>query len=216
MLASEIEHQAQPLSGPLLPLLPPKALSLRLPPHGPARPPSPSPIASGWECETVVLPAAFPRSYPRSTKRPTEPRLNPAVDPSTGKRRDAEQALARLVAPQVEAFKQPISVEDRAELEGQEQLVTVVNRYRPAAARRRKDGDEPGLTLVFSHANGFYRGAFTLTRWVRALQLIYCRLKRCGSRCSRRSSSAWRSAAGHSRSTKFGPSTASTKATQAS
>lgn len=158
MLAADIEQQAKPLSGPLLPLLPPKPLSIDLAPLGTTTRPRP-PIHPGWECETVVLPAAFPRSYAHSTKHPHELRINPAVDPATGKRADPERALATLVAPQVEAFKQPISVDDHAELDRQEQLVTVANRYRPAARGARREGEQPGLTLVFSHANGFYRGA---------------------------------------------------------
>ncbi|GAA5893644.1 hypothetical protein JCM8208_000847 [Rhodotorula glutinis] len=156
MLAADIEQQAKPLSGPMLPLLAPKPLSIDLAPLARTTRPRP-PIHPGWERETVVVPAAFPRSYAHSTKHPHELRINPAVDPATGQRADPERALATLVAPQVEAFKQPINVEDQGELDRQEQLVTVANRYRPAARTARREGEQPGLTLVFSHANGFYR-----------------------------------------------------------
>ncbi|BGP40437.1 hypothetical protein JCM10449v2_004399 [Rhodotorula kratochvilovae] len=152
MSADEIERRAKLPSGPLLPLLAPKALSRALPPL-PLRAASSSPLAPGWTCETVILPAAFPRSYPRSTKHAHEPRANPAVS-SAGGRANPDDALAALVAPQVEALRQPVSIEDAAELERQEQLVTVANRYRPAT---RREGSGPGLTLVFSHANGFYK-----------------------------------------------------------
>ncbi|GAA6052865.1 hypothetical protein JCM3770_004384 [Rhodotorula araucariae] len=152
MSADKIERQATLPSGPLLPLLAPKAPSHALPPL-PLRAPSSPQLAPGWTRETVVFPAAFPRSYPRSTKRAHEPRANPAIS-SAGGRADPDEALAALVAPQVEALRHPVSIEDAAELDAQEQLVTVANRYRPATKR---EGGAPGLTLVFSHANGFYK-----------------------------------------------------------
>jgi hypothetical protein len=43
----------------------------------------------------------------------------------------------------------------REELDQQQQLYTVANRYRPQNGR---EGKEKGLTLVFSHANGFHKG----------------------------------------------------------
>lgn len=154
---AELEQQAAVPTGPLLPLLPPKPISRRLPSITP-RPASASPIRPGWICETVAFPAAFPRSYKGSTKRPDEPKHNPAAAPGGG-RADAKEALARLIEPQIKALQQPVSVDDAAELDRQEQLVTVANRYRPA---RRREGAETGLTLVFSHANGFYRGVFVV------------------------------------------------------
>jgi hypothetical protein len=66
---------------------------------------------------------------------------------------DPQKAWDELIKPQVEAFNNPIKLDDRDEIDKQEQLVLAVNRYRPPANKRRK-----GLTLVLSHANGFYKG----------------------------------------------------------
>ena len=159
--AAELEKTVELLSGPLLPLSPPRPLSRPLPPL-PTRP-HPSPhdaLAPGWTRETLVLPAAFPRSFPRSTKKPHEPARDPTVAAAAGpggQRADPQRALEQVVQSQIDSFAHPIGVGNAAaEAEGQEQLVVVGNRYRPARTASNAAG--PGLTLVLSHANGFYKG----------------------------------------------------------
>ncbi|GAA6028407.1 hypothetical protein JCM8097_007016 [Rhodosporidiobolus ruineniae] len=149
---AQIERQATLDHGPLLPLLPPKPISRPLPPL-PPRSPAP-PVLPGWSCDTFTLPAAFLRTYKGSTKRPGEPRRS-LPQPGPDGRIDGKEAFKALVEPQVEGFKQTVTVDDEEELERQEQLLVVVNRYRPERKRREEDGQ--GLTLVFSHANGFYK-----------------------------------------------------------
>ncbi|GAA5881226.1 hypothetical protein JCM3774_000659 [Rhodotorula dairenensis] len=160
-MATDPQPAPTPLTGPLLPLLPPKPLNRRLPPL-PRRPSSVA-IAPGWTCESLVIPAAFPRMFPNATKKPNEPTRDPTARPRNDDLRrqkpDLTQDFERLVAEQLEAFTHPVTLEDRAELERQEQLVVVGNRYRPppTSSRQRPAAAGPGLTLVFSHANGFYR-----------------------------------------------------------
>ncbi|GAA6012026.1 hypothetical protein JCM11491_000143 [Sporobolomyces phaffii] len=143
-----IESTAAPQSGPLLPLLPPKRLERTLPSL--ARRSPPCQLRPGWTCETFSVPAAFPRSYPGSTKH-AQDALHDPTD-AKGARLDPQKAWDELIKPQVDAFNRPVTLDDRGEIEGQEQLVLAVNRYRPPANKRRK-----GLTLVLSHANGFYK-----------------------------------------------------------
>lgn len=159
-----LERQAKIETGPLLPLLPPKPLTRSLPPL-PPRPANATPIHAGWTCERVVFPAAFPRSYAGSTKRPDEPKTNPA-DPAPGaKRANPKEALVKLLHPQLDGFQRRVQLDDKGELAKQEQLVVAANRYRP---ERQRTDNGPGLTLVFSHANGFYkgeRGHYILPTW---------------------------------------------------
>lgn len=157
-MAAQIERRARVLSGPLVPLLPPKPISRRLPPL-PPRPAhtADAPVFPGWHRETLVVPAAFPRSFPNSTKRPSEPAQDPTVPLPGEKRADLNRATEFVVKNQVEGHQRQLTLEDKAGIEQQEQLVVVGNRYRPA--RRNDPAAEPGLTLVFSHANGFYKGA---------------------------------------------------------
>lgn len=151
-----------PLTGPLLPLLPPKPLNRRLPAL-PRRAANVA-LAPGWTCDSLVIPAAFPRMFPSATKKPDEPTRDPTAARGRAQgapKPDLTQDFERLVAEQIDAFTHPVTLEDRAELDRQEQLVVVGNRYRPPPpARPRPAGAGPGLTLVFSHANGFYRGEF--------------------------------------------------------
>lgn len=174
--AAELERTVELLSGPLLPLSRPKPLSRRLPPLPTrASPPlshTPDALAPGWTRETLVVPAAFPRSFPRSTKKPDEPALDPTV-PAAGSgqpRADPNRGLEQVVRSQIDSFARPITPEQvAAERETQEQLVVVGNRYRPSAARTPPNPTSPpGLTLVLSHANGFYKG---LCVWVPSLAL---------------------------------------------
>ncbi|GAA5973819.1 hypothetical protein JCM8115_006010 [Rhodotorula mucilaginosa] len=155
--AAELEKTVELLSGPLLPLSPPRPLSRPLPPL-PNRP-HPSPhdaLAPGWTRETLVLPAAFPRSFPRSTKKPHEPARDPTVAAAPGQRADPQRALEQVVRSQIDSFAHPIGADNvQVEAEAQEQLVVVGNRYRPARTPSNAAG--PGLTLVLSHANGFYK-----------------------------------------------------------
>ena len=149
-----IESQARQEEGPLLPLLAPKRLTRELPALA-RRSPLPQ-LRPGWTCETFTAPAAFPRSYPDSTRRAGEP-LDDPTD-ANGGRLDPQKAWDGLIAPQVRGFNNPVTLDDTAELDNQEQLVIAVNRYRPPAHKRRK-----GLTLVLSHANGFYKGQWKLS-----------------------------------------------------
>lgn len=165
--AAELEKTVELLSGPLLPLSPPRPLSRPLPPL-PNRPQHPSPydaLAPGWTRETLVLPAAFPRSFPRSTKKPHEPARDPTVaaaGPGQRARADPQRALEQVVRSQIDSFAHPIGAGNAAaEAEAQEQLVVVGNRYRPA--RTASHAASPGLTLVLSHANGFYKGERSAT-----------------------------------------------------
>lgn len=168
----ELQKRIPPLTGPLLPLLPPKPLNRRLPrlPPRPATSPSQTAIAPGWTCETLVLPASFPRMFPNNTKWPNEPSRDPTA--AGGKKSDVNAGFDRLVREQLEAFTHPVSLDDRDELDKQEQLVIVGNRYRPPPPRRTaasSSSSGPGLTLVLSHANGFYKGeslhSFVLSAW---------------------------------------------------
>ncbi|GAA5893666.1 triglyceride lipase [Sporobolomyces salmoneus] len=147
-MTDPIESLARPQTGPLLPLLPPKPLTRSLPPL-PVRSPLPQ-LLPGWTCETFTVPAAFPRSYPNSTKHASEPLHDPTD--AKGGRLDPQKAWDELIKPQVDGFNNPVKLDDKEELERQEQLVLAVNRYRPPKENRRK-----GLTLVLSHANGFYK-----------------------------------------------------------
>ncbi|GAA5877563.1 hypothetical protein JCM8547_007732 [Rhodosporidiobolus lusitaniae] len=150
--SSSYEHNVTLESGSLLPLLPPKPFSRPLPPL-PARSSS-SRLLPGWTRVTFVLPAAFPRSYEGSIKPPHAPRA--AFPPPDEKGRiNPKQTFEALVKPQVDGFKQSVSLEDARELKAQEQLAVVVNRYRPEKQEKREG--EKALTLVFSHANGFYK-----------------------------------------------------------
>ncbi|GAA5904034.1 hypothetical protein JCM6882_003805 [Rhodosporidiobolus microsporus] len=144
-----IEQQAVLKTGALLPLLPPKRISRPLPPL-PSRSPSP-PIHPGWTRDTYTLPAAFPRAYKGSTRKPGVPRA-PFPPPDEKGRINPKATFEALVEPQVEGFLKAVNVGDEKELDEQEQLLVVVNRYRPQRKR-----EEKGLTLVFSHANGFYK-----------------------------------------------------------
>ncbi|GAA6060001.1 hypothetical protein JCM10212_001159 [Sporobolomyces blumeae] len=144
-----VEAQAVLESGPLLPLLPPKPITRRLPRLPPRTSPPPR-FGPGWTLHSFVVPAAFPRAYPNGTKRPDEVIEDP-TDANGGKV-DRKAAWNALIRAQVEAFNRPVSLDDEVELERQQQLVIAVNCYRPPRADKRR-----GLTLVFSHANGFYK-----------------------------------------------------------
>jgi hypothetical protein len=80
--------------------------------------------------------------------------------PTKDGRIDAKKAFEETVKGQVEGFREEISIADKEELDRQEQLSVVVNRYRPEKPVKAKEG-ETGLTLLFSHANGFYKGPST-------------------------------------------------------
>ncbi|GAA5978125.1 hypothetical protein JCM5350_007404 [Sporobolomyces pararoseus] len=145
-----IESLALPQTGPLLPLLPPKLPLKRTLPSLPPR--LRSPLESiGWDLSSFTVPAAFPRSYRNSTKSPTTTEGEEEV--GGDKVGDKEELWNRLIKPQVESFNDPIKLQDQEELDKQEQLVLKVNRYRP----KQKKKETKGLTLVFSHANGFYK-----------------------------------------------------------
>ena len=148
-MSDPIESQAFLEHGPLLPLLPPKPLTRQFPPL-PKRS-RPAELRPGWTCETFVVPAAYPRAYPGSSKQPQEPLHDPTD--AKGGRLDPQKAWDQLIKPQVEGFTHPVQLDDKEELERQEQLVLAVNHYRPPSDQRKK-----GLTLVLSHANGFYKG----------------------------------------------------------
>lgn len=154
----DFEQQVTPLTGPLVRLLPPKPISSRTLPPLTLRSSTESPFGSShptWRCDTFVVPAAFPRSVKGSTARPGPVKANVAGAPQ---RIDVDKALLELFEPQSEALKSEINADDPVEYEDQEQLYLAVNRYRSSAPRRAEAGG-PGLTLVFSHANGFHKGS---------------------------------------------------------
>ena len=98
--------------------------------------------------------------FPTSTKRPDEPTRDPTAAAAAGGTKSdfLKEGFDRLVREQLEAFTHPVSLDDRDELDKQQQLVIVGNRYRPP---RNAAPSGPGLTLVLSHANGFYKGECT-------------------------------------------------------
>ncbi|GAA5981685.1 hypothetical protein JCM11641_004214 [Rhodosporidiobolus odoratus] len=140
-------------TGPLLRLLPPQPITRPLPPLPPS-----SPIHPGWTSQTYILPAAFPRSYKGSTRPASSPRSPFPTPPKPGQRINPNEAYQALLGPQVEGFSYKVKLGDQTELDGQEQLAVVVNRYRPE-----KKVEGKGLTLVFSHANGFYKEVWETT-----------------------------------------------------
>lgn len=154
----DYEQRVKPLTGPLVPLLPPKSSSRTLPaldlrsstesPFGPKHP--------TWRCDTFVVPAAFPRSVNGSTV----PSGSAKVDVSghtPAQRVDIDKALLELYKGQSEAMQSEIDFSRPGESEDQEQLFIAVNRYRSSTPRNAA-ANGPGLTLVFSHANGFHKG----------------------------------------------------------
>ncbi|GAA5948093.1 hypothetical protein JCM3765_007106 [Sporobolomyces pararoseus] len=146
-----MESLALPQSGPLLPLLPRKPLNRTLPLLPPRRSEdssSSSPLGPGWTLSSFTVGAAFPRSYRNSTKSPTT-----TTEPKEATRLDRDKLWNELIKPQVESFNNPITLSDEEELKEQEQLMLRVNRYRPTIKRN----NTKGLTLVLSHANGFYK-----------------------------------------------------------
>ncbi|KAL8281173.1 hypothetical protein RQP46_006531 [Phenoliferia psychrophenolica] len=70
-----------------------------------------------------------------------------------------DDALLELFGPQSEALKSEINIDNAEEYQDQEQLFLAVNRYtcEPAPRQPASAASGPGLTLVFSHANGFHK-----------------------------------------------------------
>ncbi|KAM0752403.1 alpha/beta-hydrolase [Meredithblackwellia eburnea MCA 4105] len=164
----QLERQVKTLTGPLIPLL-----NCPLP-HSqsvPSLPPRTKPFKAGWELQTFIVPAAFPRSIQYSALSRSRSPLSteggkPVIgQPTTAEQKekgrvDIEQAVLELYQPQVEAFQRQYDVEsDKVEMEDQEQLWLVVNRYRPSSAKalRNSESGTEGVTLLFSHANGFHK-----------------------------------------------------------
>lgn len=71
-------------------------------------------------------------------------------------REDADAALLALYERQAAASQEHTSVHNQQELKNQQQFHLAVNRYSPTNRRSSRGG---GLTLLFSHANGFHKGA---------------------------------------------------------
>lgn len=152
----ELEKRAKVQTGPLVPLLPVKASQRQLPqlpprdcdaPFGAQRP--------GWRLDSYIVPAAFPRSARSSTQHSTDAPEKPAAAGATRVKVDANAVYEQMLTAQVEAHQRQLEIEDKTELEDQEQLYLAVNRYRP---KKRREGGQQGLTLVFAHANGFHKG----------------------------------------------------------
>lgn len=147
-----IERTARLKTGPLVPLLPPKPRSRPLPPL-PPRISSAPPFGfkhPEWKLDTFVVPAAFPRTPRNSTKPPVAATKKP-----TGERDDASAAVVKIYDGQAAGSREEVDMSSQEDLDQQQQLYTVVNRYRPESGR---EGEGKGLTLVFSHANGFHKG----------------------------------------------------------
>jgi hypothetical protein len=152
----DLEKRAKVQTGPLVPLLPAKTSKRQLPqlpprasaaPFGAQRP--------GWRLDSYIVPAAFPRSARGSTQHPAPAPDKPAAAGATRVKVDANAAYEQMLTAQVEAHQGQVDVEDQREMEEQEQLYLAVNRYRP---KKRREGGQQGLTLVFAHANGFHKG----------------------------------------------------------
>ncbi|ORY90676.1 Alpha/beta hydrolase family-domain-containing protein [Leucosporidium creatinivorum] len=146
-----VERTARLKTGPLVPLLPPKPRSRQLPPL-PPRTSSPSPFGSHhpkWQLDTFTIPAAFPRTPRNSTKLPAAATKKP-----TGERDDASAAIVKVYEEQAEASWEEVDLNSQKQFDEQQQLYTVVNRYKPQSWRK---GEGRGLTLVFAHANGFHK-----------------------------------------------------------
>ncbi|ORY36942.1 hypothetical protein BCR35DRAFT_60181, partial [Leucosporidium creatinivorum] len=150
----DLERRAKVQTGPLVPLFPSKPSKRQLPqlpprssaaPFGPQRP--------GWRLDSFIVPAAFPRSAQGSTQHPTPAPEKPAAAGSRVKV-DANGVYEQMLTAQVAAHQGQVSIEDKQELDDQEQLYLAVNRYRP---KKRREGGQQGLTLVFAHANGFHK-----------------------------------------------------------
>ncbi|KAK4704536.1 hypothetical protein P7C70_g1681, partial [Phenoliferia sp. Uapishka_3] len=150
----ELEKQVKPLTGPLVPLLPPIVSSRQLPTLQLER--SDAPFGTQhptWQRQTYVVPAAFPRSISGSTAHPDNQIAGGDAAPQ---RVDVAEALLKMFVPQSDALKKEVDVESLEEYQDQEQLFLAVNRYR-CTERRTSNKMEPGLTLVFLHANGFHK-----------------------------------------------------------
>lgn len=149
------ERRAQPLTGPLLPLLPPKRDHRELPtlPQRTMQQPVLGVNHPDWTYDTFIVPAAFPRSVRNSTQAPQQQQRQAAVGARV--KIDPKQAYRDMIDAQVEARARKVTLDDSAELNSQQQLHLAVTRYRPKMPRL---GTGPGLTLVFAHANGFHKG----------------------------------------------------------
>ena len=155
-----IEQSVKPISRTLLPLLRPIAPTRPLPTLV-LRDSSDSPFGAthtGWHVDTFVIPSAFPRSIPGSAVRPDQSPKPVSAD-GTPERIDVPRATSEMYQNQVDAYADPVDINNPGSWSEQEQLFLAVNRYRPSAAR---EGEQPGLTLVFSHANGFHKGSNSL------------------------------------------------------
>ncbi|KAK4056777.1 hypothetical protein OIO90_002329 [Microbotryomycetes sp. JL221] len=158
-----LERSAVMFDGPLVPLLSPKldtssslprlirSDSTRMAPFGPSR--------RDWTCDTFIVPAAFPRSSKRATIDPTNESTQAAAAPNEARaqrqRPDPKQLYRQLMEKQVAAHQQEVDVNDKDELNKQQQLYLAVNRYKSTKPRRHPNA--PVLTLVFAHANGFHK-----------------------------------------------------------
>ncbi|KAM0752375.1 alpha/beta-hydrolase [Meredithblackwellia eburnea MCA 4105] len=147
----QLEKQAKPLQGPLVPLLNnPFQTSRNLP----QLPPRSSHFKQGWNLHTFVIPAAFPRAVKGSAlPRSAQP---PQPEPVRSGKIDMDKALLDLYGPQVDALQRQYDYQndqDKKEFGEQEQLWIAVNRYR----RNVPTSKQNAVTLVFSHANGFHK-----------------------------------------------------------
>ncbi|KAM0791474.1 hypothetical protein ACM66B_005927 [Microbotryomycetes sp. NB124-2] len=157
-----LERTAKMLDGPLTPLAAPKPLTRPLPrlvrseaqkrqPFGPTR--------SDWTCDTFVVPAAFPRSTKGATVAPSNESARAtaaatSAGPERRQRPDSLQLYKALLEKQVEGYQEQVTLDDKSELDKQQQLYLAVNRYKRV---KRESSNEPVVTLVFAHANGFHK-----------------------------------------------------------
>lgn len=155
---AEIERRAVSLDGPLTPLLPAAPSSRQLPPLQ-LRSSNESPFGAqrrAWHCDSFIIPAAFPRAL-HSSRHPVEKKTAGTASAGPPPKVDLPKALLQIYEAQVASSEKQVDVNDREALEAQEQLFVVVNRY--SLVNKTRVGKEPGLTLVFAHANGFHKGA---------------------------------------------------------
>lgn len=157
--AFDLEQRGEIISGPLLPLLPPKPIRRQLPvlPKRADGVPALGDRRANWTCDTHILPAAFPRSVRNSTQPVAKQQQQQAAAQQDTPRVkvDAKLAYLKMMEEQVTSREIPVKIDDKLELDAQEQLLLTVNRYRP---RQTRNEGPRGLTLVFAHANGFHKG----------------------------------------------------------
>ena len=136
-----LERTARLQAGALVPLLPARPSPRRLPALKPRARDLPfGQQVQGWQLDSFIAPAAFPRSAKRVKLEETRPQ-------------DRDERLLNVYERQVLSSQAHVDIGDLEELGRQPQMYLALHRFRPRKPRKGK-----GLTLLFSHANGFHKG----------------------------------------------------------